>query len=448
MWASKCIPIVATITPATLSIRAGLSNSTSSMKVPRPSYENENTTIAWVNFEGVGRIESSSAAINRLISTTSSSISILPFTAPAPNSSYTLTFAAPAIKCETLSAAIANNTIQLADASTLQKAWNESMHADLATSAAFGQLYTGKTMSALDTHYIPNHFFLNTNGAGAGGANYSCHMWNASYTVHFRSVDGALTSTITSLAHTAPLHINGSGVSTDYAPGEIAYWSLYSALADVLVTRIYYGSTCSLMGADAALFRSGIPACPEITSPPDDAGGCGTGATSFEGILSPWMCRAGSVPRAVEELSRNVSLSLLSSALFSNATSADVLVAAPQNYYVYNWRNLLYAYLAAVVVALVCVSVGAHAYGANGYSASSSFSSIVFTTRNAELDRLADGRCLGARPMPREVERTMLRFGVLREEGVGDGGRRRGVPHVAFGLRDTVGPLKKGEVCS
>ncbi|KKY15977.1 hypothetical protein UCDDS831_g07361 [Diplodia seriata] len=320
------------------------------MKVPRPSYENENTTIAWVNFEGVGRIESSSAAINRLISTTSSSISILPFTAPAPNSSYTLTFAAPAIKCETLSAAIANNTIQLADATTLQKAWNESMHADLATSAAFGQLYTGKTMSVLDTHYIPNHFFLNTNGAGAGGANYSCHMWNASYTVSFLSVDGALTSTITALAHTAPLRINGSGVSTDYAPGEIAYWSLYSALADILVTRIYYGSTCSLMGADAALFRSGIPACPEIMS--DDAGGCGTGATSFEGILSPWMCRAGSVPRAVEELSRNVSLSLLSSALFSNGTSADVLVAAPQNYYVYNWRNLLYAYLAAVVVAL------------------------------------------------------------------------------------------------
>ncbi|KAL1641360.1 hypothetical protein SLS58_006059 [Diplodia intermedia] len=428
----------------------GLSNSTSSMKVPRPSYENENTTIAWVNFEGVGRIESSSAAINRLIATTSSSISILPFTAPSPNSSYTLTFDAPAIKCETLSAAIANNTIQLADAATLQKAWNESMSADLSSSTLFNQLYTGKTMSVLDTHYIPNHFFINTNGAGAGGRNYSCHMWNASYTVLFRSVDGALTSTITALAHTAPLRINGSGVATDYAPGQIAYWSLYSALADILVTRIYYGSTCSLVGADAALFKTGIAACPEIMSSPDDdddTGGCGTGATSFEGILSPWMCRNASVPRAVEDLSHNVSLSLLSSALFADATPADVAVTAMRNYYAYNWRNLLYAYLAAVVAALVCVAVGVDAYVANGYSASASFSSIVFTTRNAELDALADGRCLGARPVPREAKRTMLRYGVLREEEA-DGGRRRGVPHVAFGLRDTVGPLKKGELCS
>ncbi|OJD36450.1 formylmethionine deformylase-like protein [Diplodia corticola] len=437
MW---CIPIVATITPATLSVRAGLSNDTSSMRVPRPSYGNEIWGITWVNFEGVGRIESPSAAVNRLIATTSSSIAILPFTAPSPNSSYTLDFYAPAIKCETLSAAISNNTIKLDDPTTLEKAWNESMYSDMKKSSTFEQLYIGKTMSVLDTYYIPNHFFINTNGAS--GRNYSCHMWNASYTVDFVSLSGTLSSTITDLSPVSPLAINGSGVATaDYAPGEIAYWSLYSALSDIIVTSVYYGSTCSLNGADTSIFKSGIPACPEIMN--DTVGGCsGSGASSgFQSILSPWMCRGGSVPRAVEDLSHNVSLSLMSSALFSNATDAAVTVSLPQNYYAYNRRNLLCAYLAAVVAALACVAVGAHAYGVNGYSASQSFSSVLFTTRNPDLDALARGQCLGEQPTPGEVKGTMLRYGVLRSGG-------GGVPHVAFGLRDTVGPLKKGELCS
>lgn len=378
----------------------------------------------------MGRVESTSAAVDRLIAATSSSISVLPFTPPHPNSSYTLDFYAPAIKCETLSAAAANNTIKLDDAGKLQKAWNESM-SNGALNPMFEQLYIGNTMTVLDEYYIPNHFFIQT--GGPSGSNYSCHAWNASYTVDFVSVDGSLSSTITHLEHVTPLSINGSGVAIDYAPGEIAYWALISALADVIVTKVYYGSTNSLMGADTDIFKSGIPACPEIRSSKEDS--------DFKDILSPWMCRNGSVPRAIEDLSRNVSLSLMSSALFSNKTEADVTVTSPQNYYSYNWRNLLYAYLAAAVVALACVAVGAHAYVVNGYSASSSFSSIMFTTRNADLDKLSVGQCLGKQPVPKDVKSTVLRYGVLRSsEGQ--------VAHATFGFRDTVVPLKKGDPCS
>ncbi|KAF4536060.1 Formylmethionine deformylase-like protein [Lasiodiplodia theobromae] len=429
MW---CIPIVATITPATLTVRSGLSNGTSLANVPLPAYGNELTGITWVNFEGVGRVESTSAAVDRLIAATSSSISVLPFTPPHPNASYSLDFYAPAIKCETLSAAAANNTIKLDDPSKLRKAWNESM-SNGALNPLFEQLYIGNTMTVLDEYYIANHFFIQT--GGPSGSNYSCHAWNASYTVDFLSVDGTLSSTITNLEHVTPLNINGSEVASDYAPGQIAYWALISALSDVIVTKVYFGSTNSLIGADTDIFKSGIPACPEIRN------NKGSGSNGFGDILSPWMCRNGSVPRAIEDLSHNVSLSLMSSALFSNKTEVEVTVTSPQNYYSYNWRNLLYAYLAAAIVALACVAVGAHAYVVNGYSASSSFSSIMFTTRNADLDKLSVGQCLGKQPMPKDVKSTMLRYGVLRSsEGQ--------TPHATFGFRDTVVPLKKGDSCS
>lgn len=153
------------------------------------------------------------------------------------------------------------------------------------------------------------------------------------------------------------------------------------------------------------------------------------------------MCRGGSVPRAIEDLSHNLTLSLLSSDLFSNRTGADVTVLRPTNYYKYDWHNLLYAYLTATLLSLACVGVGARSYALNGYSASSSFSSIMFTTRSPELDVLARGQCLGAQTMPSDLRKTLLQYGLLQPRADGE------MPHAAFSLRGTVTGLRKGDIC-
>lgn len=435
----RCIPIVATITPATLSVRSGLSTNITSGKVPFLDFASDVEYGTWANLEGVGRVDSSSAAINRLMAATASSISTLPFDAPYPNSSYTLDFYGPAIKCENLSTAALDTAIDLGKASSLQEAWDKTMNASVTNSVsplANPWFYTASTNSS--TLHMYSHLFVNT--GGPSGQNYSCHMWNTSYSVLFEFKDGVESSSIRALDYISPKNIQAQGipafagaVDPDYAPGEVAYWSMFDALSRLVAVQLGVGSTGSMLNADSDIFKTGIVACPEIAD--DDM----VKYTSLAKLVSPWMCRRGSVVGAIEDLSHNLTLSLLSSGIFANETAADVVVTRPQNYYSYNWHNLIIAYLTAAVVALVCVAVGAHAYVVNGYSASSSFSSIMFTTRNADLDRLAGGQCLGAQPIPRELGDVKLQYGLLQSE--------KEPAHAAFGLRGAVTKLRKGDPC-
>ncbi|KAL8303353.1 hypothetical protein RB600_006998 [Gaeumannomyces tritici] len=428
-----CIPLVATITPATLSIRPGIVSRTASVNVPRPDFDNSKP---WANFEGVGRPQSPSAVLNRLVAATASSVSVLPFPAPFPNASYTLDFFAPAIKCETLAESVAANA-------SLQGLWDEHI--------SFASKFYTLLVSNTTKRKLTNHLFINM--GGPSGANYSCHLYNASYTVDFAFRNGVQTSsTVRNLAYPSPnlplLEIKRGQIFSDYKPGEVAYAYLFDALVDrFLVANMYLGASGTLNGgSDTSFFLTGISSCPDLAN--------GTSAGKELGLqkyaAGAWACGAGSVPRAVEELSRNVSLSLMSSEFFSSSSSSSsgVRVDETANYYAYDEAGLLRAYGVAVAAALTCVCVGAHAYVANGYSASSSFSSVLLTTRNADLDRLAVGQCLGSQRAPAELRRTVLRFGVVRlPGGSAAGGGEHGVAHATFGLRGTVEPLVKGQAC-
>lgn len=422
-----CIPLVATITPATLSVRPSIVSRTASVDVPRPHFDNYEF---WANFEGAGRPQKPSAVLNRLVAATASSVGVLPFPAPFPNASYTLDFFAPAIKCETLAESVAANA-------SLQGLWDQYI------SSLRGDVLL---VSNTTKRNLTDHLFINV--GGAGGANYSCHLYNASYTVDFAFRNGVQTSpTVRNLAYPSPklplLEIKRGRFAGDYQPGELAYAYLFDALVDrFLVANIYLGASGTLNGeSDTSFFLTGISSCPDL------ANGTSAGrALSLQKYAGARACGAGSVPRAVEELSRNVSLSLMSSEFFSNVSRAhEVRVDETTNYYLYDETGLLRAYGVAVAVALACVCVGAHAYIANGYSASSSFSSVLLTTRNADLDRLAVGQCLGSQRAPAELRRTVLRFGVIKLTG-GPGGEQE-VAHATFGLQGTVEPLVKGQAC-
>lgn len=400
------------------------------MEVPYLDLES-NDYGNWVVMEGVGRPISASPAINRLMTATSSSISILPFDAPYPNSSYTLNFSGPAIKCENLSTATLNTAIDLGEANSLQDAWDQIMNDKISGNpdpiwTPF--LYTAATENGSVT--ILNNFFINI--GGPYGQNYSCHLWNTSFTVLFQFNDGIQSISDLTLNYVAPKSVPGGDVDVSYAPGDIAYFSIFNALSNLVVAQLRVDVTDTFYYGNSNIVSTGIVACPDFLH-------TSSGLWPLARTVSPWMCRSGSVVGAIEDLSQNLTLSLLSSGLFANKTTAEVMVTVSQIYYTYNWYNLVVSYLAAVMVALVCVAVGIHAYLANGYSASSSFSSIMFTTRNADLDRLAGGQCLGAQPIPRELGDVKLQYGLLRSETV--------PAHAAFGLRGTVTKLGKGDLC-
>lgn len=329
-----------------------------------------------------------------------------------------------------------DNSLDTGDFATLQDAWDETMtslnqtnHEQIYTAASPENIETGN--STLYYKSMLNHIFVNTNGPSSG-QNYSCHLWNTTYLINIKFENGIQAVDIEKLTYTAPLNIASEKLWYTYSPAEVPYWAMFKALTNILVTEIYFGSTGTLWGGDSFLMQSGIVACPEIRS--------GLSAELF----SDWMCRANSVPGAIEDLSHNLTLSVLSSALLANETAADVVVRSAANIYTYNWRDLLLAYAVAIAATVLCVATGFHALMKNGYSAGASFSSILMTTRNADLDQLARGHCLGESPLADDIKKTVLRYGVLKGQQSWDGSTE---PHAAFGLRDDVLPMKRGDPC-
>lgn len=438
------------ITPATLSVRTGIITNTTSTTVPCPDYSSD-SDIYWANFEGVGNLDGPSPAVTRLVAATMASLSIVPFTAPFLNSSYALTFNGPALRCQDLAEAAADEAVlnsrsssgfnittttttdaAAADATavpTLQNVWNQTMSPLFEKDGVYEPIYTAASYEMDDLL-----LFVNTNYAnGDMSRNYSCSLWNTSYTVDFDFFNGTQSTNIRDLQYVSPVQTGGTDLYTKLAPEQVQYRVFFQALASSLATQLYWGSTGSLVGQNSAVLTSAVAACPEVRGE----------LQTFAKLFSGWMCRAGSVPAAIEDLSHNVTLSLLSSEFLSNETFADVTTHRSATFYTYNWRNLVMAYAISVAAALICAAVGVQALVVNGYSASVAFSTILLTTRNEELDYVARSHCLGQKPMDRSLGQTMLLYGILKSQ-TADGSR---VPHAAFGLSSDVRMLERGEPC-
>lgn len=408
-----------------------MSTANQTVNVPYPDYS-LNTSSNWVNFEGVGLLDGPTPEVTRVLGATLTSMAVLPFTAPFPNSSYSLDFYGPSLQCLNLSDAAINNTLNTGNAATLQEAWDGTMD-DLFPENQFGALYIG----AMPVDYMRNHFFVNTNGAGALGRNYSCHLWNTSYTVGFVFQDGVQSTEIQKSEQLSPLDIPSNQLAEDFSPGEMQSWAMFKALAAALTATVRWGSTGSLMGVDTDIVTSALAGCPEMKE-----------GTSSYGANNLWfnssLCRAGSIPAAIEDLSRNLTLSVLSSAQLASEAAARATVRSPATLYSYNWRNLLLAYAIAVCAAAGCAAVGLLALTENGYSAETTFSSILLTTRNADLDDLARGHCLGELPLAKDVGDKRLRYGILRSQDDDAADRES---HACFGFAGDVRELKRGEPC-
>lgn len=110
------------------------------------------------------------------------------------------------------------------------------------------------------------------------------------------------------------------------------------------------------------------------------------------------------------------------------------------NLYNYNSRNLLISYITAVVFAFIGTTVGIFSIIANdrSYSTPNSFSAILRTTRNQDLDELVGAKSLGVEPLNKSLANTRLRFGTI------DGSQSdlsTSNYHTAFGLENSVTPI-------
>lgn len=131
----------------------------------------------------------------------------------------------------------------------------------------------------------------------------------------------------------------------------------------------------------------------------------------------------------------------------NNTSPTTVTVSEIVNAYNYRCRNLLISYIAAVIFAFVGTAIGLFSLVVNGrsYSTPNSFSAILCTTRNHDLDELVDAKSLGAQPLDKSLASTRLRFGKV--DGIGsDSGTNNG--HTAFGVSDAVSPIIRASMSS
>jgi hypothetical protein len=104
----------------------------------------------------------------------------------------------------------------------------------------------------------------------------------------------------------------------------------------------------------------------------------------------------------------------------------------------YNKEYLISAYITVLGITITCIIFRFFALQQNGVSQSTSFSSILITTQNAELDCLAVGHCLGAEPLEKEIRKVQLQYGEIYSH-------KQRHKHAAFGTKGSVTALSKGE---
>lgn len=121
-------------------------------------------------------------------------------------------------------------------------------------------------------------------------------------------------------------------------------------------------------------------------------------------------------------------------------TSVMALKPSGGNVYVYNRESLWVTYGLALAILAGVTLQGLHALWKDGVPSQNTFSQILVTTRNIQLDKLVEGSCLGQGSSAGDWQQARVMFGE-----VGDDKGEGCAHHAAFGVTDVeeVRPLMR-----
>lgn len=462
-YPSRLLPLIAITTPATLSVYSHANQIESSLKVP---FLNFSDTRGWATYEGWGSVSGVGPEISRLFTSVYTSNTFAPLTPPFPNASYDLEFWGPSYKCTSLEEFIEKNntrTWSLSDFNytSVEQAFYGQVGSWVSpdNSSLSGKEYVYTAVSATP---LNNTLFIGASGfntlwnSTSHNARLVCQLYNASYgiTVGFdngtpfireNAVENLELQNWDGIRGVRALGFANNGTcapdpESNNATVCLTYYVFHSVFRDFLAGSIFINSVGDIAYDDGdavhsigstPLFHSGLMDCPEIRNSTTLFSGTGTDTS----VLNTFnRCRNQTLASAIEDLSRNFTYSLMTYRNWEDVqTQVPVAITSPVNFFSYNERYLLAAYLTAVILTLVCITVGLAALMDNGFTGSTVFSAMLLTTRNPDLDRLAENNYLGEKPLPKVVGKTRLQFGII--------GTRETMPHAGFGLEGTVRPL-------
>ncbi|KAE9371044.1 hypothetical protein N431DRAFT_491492 [Stipitochalara longipes BDJ] len=398
------LPLIAVVTPATLTVHPAAKLNQTVHHLPIPSIDYgivEDQTFAFINPAGATSYEGPTPRIIRLLSSVVSQGSILQITAPYPNCTYFVPFYGPSISCD---AALAGLKMTLDDPYSIQISDNSFTTIN---EAGLASISPGATATE-------------SNGAFPASAyeTIECGLYNTSYVVNFTFNNGRQEVIVTNMTQ-----LNGVSswawynlCSYDWGPCAgpgMAYNSIIDALGNILI-----GYLAIQPYGDMASTRTQIMSTVLIET--TDLQGNLRGSPSNDGLREQMSIANMTLSEALEQIVLNTTLSLFSDSYFlQNSTTASilpVLVSTPQNAYVYSSRNLFVAYGLGISIATVIVLVGIVCIWASENSFGASFSTILRTTRNIQLDAIVPAKeTQGAFPLPEKLGKTKL---ILRQRGM------------------------------
>ncbi|EON69439.1 hypothetical protein W97_08699 [Coniosporium apollinis CBS 100218] len=446
------LPILAVVTPATLSVTLQNVTTIQTLNVPDVNW---NASAFMDVFGREGDFTLVSVQVKRAITISAYSVEILAITPLFPDYSYSLNFFGPSFRCQDVNAPGEQALFESIRPSnynqTIQNVLNNNGTPFMDTwDFAMDLLYVG---------IIPFPSAYNSILLLTPDVNISCTLWNTSYDVIFDLSQGAQTIHESKVIPQEPYRYDDIDDDFTYGMvGSMGFEAVAGSMASILKGHIevadsmwpHFGAGGSNAdftnntGVWDPIYHTGLIFCPELGEHIvqiniDDPSSMPQTLTA---TMPRWMCRAGSLARAVEELSRNITYSLFTVPDVVEERPIHANIRSARNEYSYRSRYLLLSYGIGILFTISGIAIGGFAYHSNGYSASTSFSTILLTTRkNPNLDELSEGQCLGKQPLAEEIGRIKLRFGVLSPAG--SSGVEIG--HAGFGLMGDTRRLRKYE---
>jgi len=429
---NRCIPISAIITPGSLSVKSVQRQYNSSGLIPSTNFSDPTGFITSLVLseiqDGTHKKNTPkelyratiapSALLSRIVSTTTTGGAILPINPPEPNSSYVYSFRGPSFRC------------MPADLRATQEI-QQTINDDISGRIRYAAIYNPRIQSDTCSIYVGlaynttaqngTYSMCSPNGGGCiadhiqatnlsdpnYGQAFSCELYNTLFNMDVTFRDSRQMFGIQKLEYLNPIScmpLAPPGLHDRPPDKWEASYAVFAAMANVLVGNITKnrgsGFGFSPVQWDTKLLQTTLIGSSDFTS---------MNITNL-----PKDRFTGPLARGIEELSRNITLSLLSSDAFGLPVRGSVLITRHINIYLFNEKNFWLAYGIAIFVTAGAILVGVAAYFTNGASLETNFSTVMATTQSDELQELVRGLDVDSRELQSVVGGRKVRLQKLQ----------------------------------
>ncbi|CEI63337.1 hypothetical protein FVEN_g132 [Fusarium venenatum] len=440
-WA---LPLIAVITPATLSIEISSQPNITVIEslIPHIDYDKSLWFGGWKSNTTVMH----TAHISRLLLPVATLGFILNIPAPFPNSSYSVDFYGPSISCDTPdNRSFTDNVSKIIEdysklygnvtyvgfvptdsiyyttpESSYGRTWEEyaieGLHAALNSTRVDGAAslditayemfrYQGKTDPASFYVVTPNRLSWRAENT------IKCQLYNSSYSINF-TFDNGLQDIKYKIEKLNGVTIRDGdecrfGRQLHRCNPVTAYLSLMNAMGGLLLGARWHTGNNAYGVQRTMIWSTTLDDLPDMHS------------FHREKPKSP--IKEMSMADTLEELFTNVTISIFSDSQFlQNDTAASygpITRFSAQNAFSYEPRNLFIAYGIGILFSMIIVIYGLLCIKSASASYANSFSTILRTTRNPDLDTvIPTAETSGAEPLSKNIGNIRL---MLRRQGSG-----------------------------